>query len=134
MRWVFFKVETQDIPYSTQRDTGGLIFEKTLQKCPLMCPPSGENTMQCPLGCPSSGENAIQCHIPHRIQLVPFLFFSPLPLKQPESATAKETPSHFLCYPKLACELVESYSSTFRSTKTTQDQLEANNLKIKTKE
>lgn len=46
----------------------------------------------------------------------------------------KETPSYFLCYPKLVCGLVESYSSTFRSTKTAQDQLQANNLKIKTKE
>ncbi len=53
--------------------SGTPMFEKTLQKCPL--------------GCPSSGENAVQFHIPHRIQLVPFWFFSPLLLNQPESTT-----------------------------------------------
>lgn len=43
---------------------------------PLGGPSRVQNRVKCPLRCPSSGENIL-----HRMQLVPFLFFSPLPLK-----------------------------------------------------
>ncbi len=48
--------------------------------------------VKCSLGCPSSGQNAIKCTmtfcvpVPHGIQM-PFLLFSPLPLKHPLSTT-----------------------------------------------
>ncbi len=51
----------------------------------LNCPINGQNMRKCTLWCPSTGENTIQCHIPHRIQLVPFLLFSPLVLKKRRS-------------------------------------------------
>ncbi len=67
------------------------------------CPSSGENVLKCLLGCPSSGQtwwsalyggqNAVTCPttfstlVPHRIQEVPFLLFSHLPLKHPEPPT-----------------------------------------------
>lgn len=56
--------------------------------------------IQCPLGCPSSDTNVTKkCPLrdkyiltfwpllPHRIQLVPFKLFHPMPLKEPESTS-----------------------------------------------
>ncbi len=70
-----------------------LMSEETLQKCPLGCPDGKYNMMKRLLGCPSDGQNAIKCLttsctlVPYSIHQVPFLLFSPLPLKHPKSTS-----------------------------------------------
>lgn len=72
------------------------------QMCPHGCPYGRlkKKIIQCPLGCPSSDTNVTKkCPLrdkyiltfwpllPHRIQLVPFKLFHPMPLKDPESTS-----------------------------------------------
>ncbi len=67
-------LKQQHVPYT-------LWFVYRLNKHDITC------ELESPLGCPSSGENTIQSHVTN--SWCPFLrIFLPLPLKQPESATA----------------------------------------------
>ncbi len=56
-----------------------------------MCHFIGQKVVKCPVGCLSERQNVVTCPttfcmlVPHCIQQVPLLPFSPLPLKRPES-------------------------------------------------
>ena len=66
---------------------------------PLGFSSSGENVIKCPIWCPSSGQNLVRCSLftikiaLHSAGRCPFLptFFSPLPLKHPESSIAPQS-------------------------------------------